>query len=147
MARPLPEPVLFLDECFGGATVAGALRAAGATVEVLIDHFPSGTSDSVWIPFVGHRGWVAVTKDKRIRHRRLEQDAVMNSGLALFVLTSGDLRATEEAAALASAYPRMRKLLRDYQLPFIASINDKGTTVKLLTLGRRHAAEKDDRGR
>ncbi len=146
MGRPLPDPVLFLDECFGGAAVANALRSAGATVEVLIDHFPAGTEDAVWLPQVGRRGWVVLTKDKRIRHRELERDAVMDAGLALFVLTAGDLKATEEAEAFVRAYPKMRKLLRDYQLPFIASVNASGTVVKLLSESQRLADQKKDAG-
>lgn len=73
MARPLPDPVLFLDECLGTKDVADALRSKGATVEVLLDHFPSGCPDQEWLPAVprvlnlpeeeGLTAWVALTKD------------------------------------------------------------------------------------
>lgn len=70
----------------------------------------------------------------------------MDAGLALFVLTAGDLKATEEAEAFVRAYPKLRKLLRDYQLPFIASVNASGTVVKLLSESQRLADQKKDAG-
>ena len=62
MARPLPEPVLFLDECLGRTDVPDALRANGARVELLHQHFSLSTADEVWLAEVGRRGWVVLTK-------------------------------------------------------------------------------------
>jgi hypothetical protein len=36
-------------------------------------YFSSGTEDTVWLPFVGERGWMFVTKDKKIRFNELEK--------------------------------------------------------------------------
>jgi len=46
LARPLPEPVLFLDECLGSTDVPVALRAKGIRVEMLHDHFDLATLDT-----------------------------------------------------------------------------------------------------
>ena len=89
MSRPLPELTLFLDENFGTTTVADALRKAGIKVEVLADHFERGTRDETWLPEVGRRGWAVVTKDKRIRHRQVEMDALMGAGVVLGSLILG----------------------------------------------------------
>jgi hypothetical protein len=51
------------------------LRAAGARVEVHIDHFPQDAADADWIPEVGRRGWVLITKDENIRRNPLERAA------------------------------------------------------------------------
>ena len=40
-------------------------------------HFPPGTEDSVWLPFAGQKGWILLTKDKRIRFNDLEKQAVI----------------------------------------------------------------------
>jgi hypothetical protein len=70
VARPLPDPVLFLDECLGTKDVAEALRSVGARVEALLDHFESGCPDEQWLPAVakklhseGSSEWVVLTKD------------------------------------------------------------------------------------
>jgi hypothetical protein len=36
-------------------------------------HFPAGTEDSIWLPFVGKKSWILLTKDKRIRFNDLER--------------------------------------------------------------------------
>lgn len=65
--------VLFVDRALGAEDVPTALREAGATVEVMDDHFPDVSDDSEWIVAVTQRGWVILTKDKRIRRNRLER--------------------------------------------------------------------------
>ena len=141
MARPLPEPVLFLDECLGTGDVADALREASARVEPLLDHFPAGTPDVDWLPEIGRRGWVLLTKDKWIRRRTVEKRALLSSGIAAFVLSSGDMGGAEMGQAFSKAYSRMRKLLRDYRPPFIAIVRASGS-VTLLTDPPRRAGLK-----
>jgi hypothetical protein len=72
LSRPLPDPVLFLDECLGSTDVPAALREAGARVELLRDHYAPGTIDRRWLAEVGRLGWVVLTKDANIRRRRAE---------------------------------------------------------------------------
>jgi PIN domain-containing protein len=59
--------------------------------------------DVDWLPFVGQRAWVVVTKDKRIRTRPLERQALINAGVRAFILVSGNLKGTEMAAIFAAA--------------------------------------------
>lgn len=144
MVRPLPDPVLFLDECLGTTDVAGALREAGAEVEVLVDHFSSGTHDEVWLSWVGQRGWVVLSKDKWIRKRSVELTALRATGVAAFVLAGGDMKGSEMAHAFVTARTPMRKLLRDYEPPFIAKVTAHGK-VELLDQPVRRAAIRRDR--
>lgn len=137
VARPLPRPTLFLDECIGTVDVPEALKLAGIPVEVLLDHLPSNTPDEVWLPFASGRGWVIVTKDKWIRRRGLERAALMNAKVAAFVLTSGDLTGVEMGVGLVRAYPRVQKLMRDYVPPFIASVGSNGRVELMTTPERR----------
>lgn len=65
-AERLASLTLFLDYQLGRYTVADKLRAAGARVEAHIDHFPQAAPDTEWIPEVGRRGWVLITRDKNI---------------------------------------------------------------------------------
>lgn len=143
MARPLPEPVLFLDECLGSTDVPKALREKGIQVELLHEHFPLATLDQDWLGEVGHRGWVVLTKDQRIRRRQVEFRALLEANVATFVLTSGNLTGPATADAFVRAYPKMQKLLRDYTVPFVAAV-DAGGRVRLLTPARRHAQKRKD---
>ncbi|MCB9879175.1 MAG: hypothetical protein H6835_16390 [Planctomycetes bacterium] len=49
MVRPLPELVLFVDECLGATDVPAALGAAGIRFERLSDHFERGAADQDWL--------------------------------------------------------------------------------------------------
>ena len=141
MARPLPEPVLFVDECLGSTDVPSALQAAGIKVELLHAHFAAGTSDEEWLTDVGSRGWVVLTKDQRIRRRQAEFRTLLAANVAAFVLTSGNLTGSAMGQAFVLAYPRIRKMLRDYDLPFVAAVDAAGKT-KLLTAATKRAAKK-----
>ena len=49
------------------------LREAGHIAHVQgPDTFGTGTSDAEWLPQVGERKWVLITKDKKIRKRGIE---------------------------------------------------------------------------
>ncbi len=102
------------------------------------DHFDLSTSDVDWLRDVGRRGWVVLTKDRRIRRREAEFRAVCEAGVAMFVLTGASMTGVAMATAFQRAYPRIQKLLRDYALPFIASVSANGD-VRLLTEATRHA--------
>ncbi|MFY9344841.1 MAG: hypothetical protein WAT39_20275 [Planctomycetota bacterium] len=143
MARPLPELILFLDECLGTSDVADAFRRIGVRTECLVDHFPSGTRDEVWLPTVGANGWVVLTKDKWIRKREVERRALEAGSVAAFVLTAGDLNGSEMATAFVRAYPRLRKALRDHSPPFIASVTANGEVAMLTDTPRRGGMRKE----
>lgn len=66
-AKRLASLTFFLDHQIGRYIVAKMLRAAGPRVEVHLDHFPGNTPDHGWIPEVGRRGWVLITKDQHIQ--------------------------------------------------------------------------------
>jgi hypothetical protein len=65
--------VFFLDRNLGRHIVASALRDAGATVEVMDDHFAADVEDTVWVPTIGSRRWIILSKDRHLRSNPLEQ--------------------------------------------------------------------------
>lgn len=104
-------------------------------------HFAEGTPDQEWLADVGRRGWVVITKDQRIRRRQAEFRALLAANVAAFVLTSGNLTGGAMGQAFVHAYARMQKLLRDYELPFVAAVDVAGN-VRLLTAATKRAARK-----
>ncbi len=129
-SKPPKPPTFFLDHSLGTQKVRSALVAQGAVVEVLIDHFDQSVEDVIWLPEVGRRGWVVLTKDKRIRNRKLEINALMDAGVAAFVLTAGEMRGEEMGEVFATALPRMLRFLEKNSPPFIATVTRKGNVSR-----------------
>jgi hypothetical protein len=125
-SKPPERFTIFLDESLDSDSIARALREAGAEVERLTAHFPKGTSDERWLALAGSRGWVVLTRDKRIRYRKLERLALMTAGVRAFVFTGGNVTLGETAAILARSVPRMRRLCSAEPGPFIYHVGVAG---------------------
>ena len=81
---PAPSPViLFIDRDTWSHELDSALRAAGIAFERHRDHFAEDTEDVAWIAEIGRRGWVAVTRDQRIRRRPNELAAVRAASIQI----------------------------------------------------------------
>ncbi len=92
-----------------------------------LDDLPRELSDVEWASTVAGHGWVAVTRDKRIRYRSAEKQAIADAGLALFVLASRrNLSRREIVDVVAAAAPNMADFMAAYPPPFIASIYRDG---------------------
>src|SRR4051794_37837765 len=109
-SQRLPEPwTFFVDRSLGGRIVADALRKADELVEVHDDHFAIDAPDEIWLPDVGARGWVVLSKDDRIRRNPVERAALRAAGVAAFFLGRSDLRGEQMAAAFVTAVGAMKK--------------------------------------
>jgi glycogen synthase len=98
----------------------------GLVVHVHDDHFAPDEQDHVWLPKVAAKGWVILTKDKDIRHRQLELDAVLNNEAYMLTFGTGDYSAQEMAEAFHLALPKIRRAVARYFPPLIARISKGG---------------------
>jgi len=89
-------------------------------------HFSPGTQDTEWLPFVGEKGWILITKDKRIRFNDLEKEAVIAYRVREFYFTSGNYSGAEMAAMLIAALPEIIRICEKQPPPFFASITKAG---------------------
>ena len=121
--------VLFLDYNFGGKIVSRALTEAGIAHEVHLTHFEMDALDVEWLPEVGRRGWVVVTKDKRISRNTLEVEALRNAEVGAFILSSDNLTGPEIAGALVTAFPKIEAFVTANEKPFIAKFYRDGRVV------------------
>ncbi len=96
------------------------------TVEIHDDHFPQDCDDDEWIAAVTKRGWVILTKDKRIRKRTGHLQALKHARSAAFVLTSGGMSAEGMAATFARARTAMVNRVRKYTRPLIVTVAAAG---------------------
>ncbi|TDC32645.1 DUF5615 family PIN-like protein [Micromonospora sp. KC213] len=104
----------FLADRNIGKRVVGALRAAGETVHTLAEVYgeveAQKVEDDSWIAYAGSMDWVALTKDKRIRHVTHERNAVREHGVVLFALANANLGFAEMAGAFLSGMPRIYEI-------------------------------------
>lgn len=112
--------VYFTDRDLG-KQFPGILRAAGVNVESHGDSFPHNAADEDWLREVGRRGWVVLTHDKRIRYKVNERAAVLDNGVAMFVLV-GSAPHADLARSFVSLLPRVKAFLDSHPAPFIAKI-------------------------
>jgi hypothetical protein len=110
----------------GQKIVAERLRAAGAHVECMTDHFAEDTPDAVWLAEVGRRGWIVLSKDKYLRHNLLEVVALLRSNTYAFVLTSGNDTGREMAAAFLAAMKDMKEIIARMPPPLLGRVSKSG---------------------
>ena len=113
---------MFLDKCLGRYDVANALRAAGARVEVHHDHFDQDAEDAVWLPSVGAKGWIVLSKDRHFRHNYLELVAMFRGNVRAFVLSATDMTGSGMAQAFVAALPHILSFASKFDPPFVAHI-------------------------
>ena len=131
-AAQLAKLVFFLDHQIGRYVVAEALRDAGAKVESHVDHFKAAAPDVEWIPEVGRRGWVLITRDQNIRRNPLERVAYESAALRGFVMTGHDMGGDDMAALLVRSLPGMIRRVAGRTGPLMFSISRGGTFSKLI---------------
>lgn len=127
----LRTTTFFIDRSLGKEKVVAALKERGAIAEPHDHHFPTDAPDHLWLQAVGAKGWVVISKDRRIRHRGAERAAVEHARVALFIFRGGSMRGEEIAQVLVNALPSMLRLVQRQPRPFIGSISKTGA-VKLL---------------
>jgi hypothetical protein len=131
-AERLASLTFFLDYQIGRYVVAEALRAAGARVKVHIDHFEQSAPDIEWIPEVGRRDWVLITKDQNIRRNPLERAAYEAAGLRGFVVTGTDMGGADLAQLLVRSLPGMTRRTAGRRGPLLFTISARGVFSKLI---------------
>jgi hypothetical protein len=112
------RPEFFLDRSLG-KTTAARLREAGYVVHLIADHYPDDASevpDEEWIAEGCSHGWVLLTKDKRIRYRADELEALQEGHL--FCLVNGNLDIDGMTQAFLHALPKIERVAREDPVGF-----------------------------
>jgi hypothetical protein len=102
-------PEFFFDRSLG-KTSARRLRDQGHVVHLVADFYPDDAQaipDEEWIAEGCARGWVLLTKDKRIRYRTQELAALQNG--FLFCLADGNASLDAISGAWAAAIPAITR--------------------------------------
>jgi len=115
-----------------GRAIARRLQGEGLRIELHDDHFAQGTPDAVWLPVVGKRGWIVLTKDTRIRYRPSEKQALLGAGVRAFAFTSANLSGAQMGDAIVKALPRIMTILASHRRAFVARITATSDVAVLL---------------
>ena len=119
--------VVFFTDRDLGPTFAQVLLDAGLNVERHEDHFGPTTPDEEWLPAIGQRQWIAITKNYRIRYQPNELDAVMRAGVGLFVVVGKNVRQKDLAENFVGVIEQVQKFLESPSPPFIAKVYRPGS--------------------
>ncbi|HEV7587935.1 MAG TPA: hypothetical protein VGO40_07360 [Longimicrobium sp.] len=98
------------------------LREAGLTVHMHIEHFEADADDVVWAPAIAERGWVGISRDRRITRTALEYDALMFAGGRLFVMTGGGMKTDLLAKNFINTLPKILDTVATTGAPYIAMV-------------------------
>lgn len=128
-AERLSSLTFFLDRSIEAESLYRALIGAGAQVERHSAHFRHDELDAVWLSQAAARGWVILTRDRRIRYRPLERQAVVASRARLFSVVAGNLSGSVLADLLVSQLPRIASLAVDTPAPFLAVVRRDGVSI------------------
>ena len=116
------EIIFFIDRCLGKKHIATVLKNSGIAVEIHDDNFGQNAQDVDWLPEIGRRGWVVLTKDAKISKNHLERMAVTNAGIKMFTLASQNLSVKEMADIFLKSITKMQEFVRTHPAPFIAKV-------------------------
>ena len=83
--------------------------------------------DPEWLSRAGQEGWVVISRDKRIRRRPAEIQAVLNHGVRLFVLTAGgNLSRWDTLDLLVRRWPDIARTASENPGPFVYAVTRHG---------------------
>lgn len=115
--RSIPEPV------------ATALRQRLNRTDVvwLDEVFRQDTPDVVWLREVGRRGWMVISRDKKIRTRPGERQELLDAGVGCFILASKkDMTKADMTTLIENCLSRMECIFNLEPRPFIYTISGTG---------------------
>jgi hypothetical protein len=129
------------------ASVPIAVRTALATVreDIVYAGGPGApkesTQDRHWLATAGREDWVVIKRDKRIRTRPWEREALIAAGVRTFCLTgAGNYTRWDTLRLLAGRWARIEHVAANIAGPYIYSVTWEG--VRVLSLARGKSAAK-----
>jgi hypothetical protein len=127
--------VFFVDQCLAGTAIPQALtNSSGYPSQRHVDNFDIRAKDEFWLPKVGARGWILVTKDWRIQQRPILREAIMNANVRAFVFREQRLSLGVMVAILNLAMPKMLNAINRYEAPFIFAVEMNGEITPISAL-------------
>jgi len=127
VSHPVGLPDIFLDRSLGRWQVPALLRAQGLRLVTLAEHYGVPQDETVpdedWLALVARSGWIAFTKDERIRTR--ESWAIQKFGTRCFSLNRQGLSSSEMVQRFIDNLPAIAKACAQPG-PFYYAVHSRG---------------------
>jgi|SRR6266508_3754265 len=118
--------MIFIDRSIPKG-VADALKTVREDVRWLEDEFNHDAKETEWLPEIGRRGWLVITRDKRIRSRPGERQTLLDAGVGCFILTQKQsLTRWDYLKLLTRALDEMERIFAETERPFVFGVSRTG---------------------
>jgi hypothetical protein len=104
------------------------------TVLHLSSEFPPDTADEEWLPQVGSRNLIVITRDARQRRNPAERAAYHRHRIGAFVLAGKNLKAWDLIEQTIRNWQKIKDLSRTSERPFFYRVPPHGTKIEPLPL-------------
>ncbi len=119
--------MIFVDRSIPRAVAQELRRISDEAVIFLDERFPPDTPDREWLAVAGREGWLVISRDKRMRRRPGEREAIRANSVGCFILGwRKNLTRAEYVEVLARSLHEMQALFADTPRPFIYVVNAAG---------------------
>jgi PIN like domain len=86
-----------------------------------------GAKDAEWLPTAGRHGWVVLMRDKRVRSRPGERQALVKSNVRAFVLTTaGNYTRWQTLDLLVRRWADIEEIVATDEPPYIYAVRQQG---------------------
>lgn len=109
------------------------------------DMFPDRTPDRVWISDVARRGWIIVTRDKRLQSRHLEWMALLRAKARVLWFKGDRAFNVEIAEGFLTALPKVDALVSRLSPPFIIKVTPTGAVEQVYPEPEKKPRQKQNR--
>jgi hypothetical protein len=107
---------------------------SGCRTEIHRDHFPVDAEDVDWIPEIGRRGWILITKDSGILRKEKERQALLAGPVRAFIFKDKLLGRDVTIELINLLMPAMLRAIELYEAPFVYSMELPGSITPLSKL-------------
>ncbi len=119
--------VFFVDQSLSGKAIPQAIcQFSGYPAEMFVGNFEIDADDVDWLPVIGKRGWILITKDYGILTSPVEREALLNAGVRAFVFRRQTLSDRVTITMLKLFMPRMIRTIDRYRAPFVYVLDETG---------------------
>lgn len=123
---PLEGLTFLVDESVGAKILPAVLESLGAQVLTVAATFGQGAPDVEWLTAAGPKGWIVIPRDRMIRKRPLELQALRTAGVRAFAFSGGDQTADAMGELLRLRAVKMANICRSEPAPFLYTITAAG---------------------
>ncbi len=95
-------------------------------IKHLSEVFARNEKDEVWLQYIGKKGMILITRDKKIRKRPSELMAFRENNVGAFILTGKALGKWREIKQLICAWEEIKALSENTSRPFAYQVPPKG---------------------